>query len=88
VVTGGGISGLAAALFLKRQAGARHYCLLLENHAIFGGEARRNEFLVDGRHLIAHQGRGARGRSTGRRRRRSGWSSGSRGGSWLLWNPR
>lgn len=56
VVVGGGISGLAAALLLKRQAGPRRTCLVLENHRIFGGEARRNEFLVDGQRLIAHQG--------------------------------
>jgi spermidine dehydrogenase len=31
-------------------------CLVLENHPIFGGEAKQNEFLVDGRRLIAHQG--------------------------------
>ncbi len=43
-------------LFFKRQAGANRTCLVLENHAIFGGEARRNEFLVDGQRLIAHQG--------------------------------
>ncbi len=30
--------------------------LVLENHAIFGGEARRNEFEVDGQRLAAHQG--------------------------------
>lgn len=56
VVVGGGISGLAAALFFKRQAGPRRTCLVLENHAIFGGEARRNEFMVDGQRLIAHLG--------------------------------
>jgi spermidine dehydrogenase len=56
VVVGGGISGLAAALFFARQAGPRRTCLVLENHRIFGGEARRNEFLVDGQRLIAHQG--------------------------------
>jgi spermidine dehydrogenase len=56
VVVGGGISGLAAALLFKRQAGPRQTCLVLENHGIFGGEARRNEFLVDKQRLIAHQG--------------------------------
>jgi spermidine dehydrogenase len=56
VVVGGGISGLAAALFFKRRTGGKRACLVLENHAIFGGEARRNEFMVDGQRLIAHQG--------------------------------
>jgi spermidine dehydrogenase len=56
IVVGGGISGLAAALFFKRQYGPRRTCLVLENHAIFGGEARRNEFVVDGQRLISHQG--------------------------------
>ncbi|HME11563.1 MAG TPA: hypothetical protein VKF79_01785, partial [Candidatus Acidoferrum sp.] len=31
-------------------------CLVLENHPIFGGEAKLNEFDVDGKRLIAHQG--------------------------------
>ncbi len=56
VIVGGGISGLAAALFFQRQSGPGSKCLILENHAIFGGEAKQNEFLVDGKRLIAHQG--------------------------------
>ncbi|HXZ30985.1 MAG TPA: FAD/NAD(P)-binding protein [Terriglobales bacterium] len=56
VVVGGGISGLAAALFFQRQAGKDKKCLVLDNHPIFGGEAKRNEFLVDGLLLTAHQG--------------------------------
>jgi len=56
VIVGGGISGLAAALFFQRLAGPGKTCLVLDNHAIFGGEAKRNEFLVDGHRLIAHQG--------------------------------
>jgi spermidine dehydrogenase len=56
VIIGGGISGLAAALFFQRQAGPGMKCLILENHPIFGGEAKQNEFLVDGKRLIAHQG--------------------------------
>ncbi len=59
VVVGGGISGLAAALFLKRDAGPNRTCLLLDNHPIFGGEAKRNEFNVDGKHLMVHQGSAA-----------------------------
>ena len=56
VIVGGGISGLAAALFFQRQARPGAKCLVLENHLIFGGEAKQNEFLVDGRRLVAHQG--------------------------------
>jgi spermidine dehydrogenase len=56
VVVGGGISGLAAALIFQRQAGKGKTCLVLDNHPIFGGEAKRNEFLVDGQRLVAHQG--------------------------------
>jgi spermidine dehydrogenase len=56
VIIGGGISGLAAALFFQRQAGSGMKCLILENHPIFGGEAKQNEFLVEGRRLIVHQG--------------------------------
>jgi spermidine dehydrogenase len=56
VVIGGGISGIAAALFVQRQSGSRANCLILENHPIFGGEAKQNEFLVNGKRLVAHQG--------------------------------
>jgi spermidine dehydrogenase len=56
VVVGGGISGLAAALFFTRQAGNHRKCLVLDNHPIFGGEAKGNEFVVDGHRLLAHQG--------------------------------
>ena len=34
----------------------RRKCLVLDNHPIFGGEAKGNEFLVDGHRLLAHQG--------------------------------
>jgi spermidine dehydrogenase len=62
VVIGGGISGLASALFLQRSAGRPAQpasCLILDNHPIFGGEAKRNEFQVDGQRLTAHQGSAA-----------------------------
>lgn len=55
VIVGGGISGLAAALFFQRQTGGRRTCLVLEDHAMFGGLARRNEFVVNGERLIANQ---------------------------------
>ncbi len=58
VVVGGGISGLAAALhFTRAQAGRT--CLVLDNHPVFGGEAKRNEFEVDGQRLTVHQGSAA-----------------------------
>jgi spermidine dehydrogenase len=53
VVVGGGLSGLAAAVFFQKNNRGR--CLVLDNHPIFGGEAKRNEFLVDGQRLVAHQ---------------------------------
>jgi spermidine dehydrogenase len=56
VVVGGGISGLAAAVIFQRLAGKGKACLVLDNHPIFGGEAKRNEFVVDGHRLMAHQG--------------------------------
>src|SRR4051812_1929706 len=55
VIVGGGISGLAAALHLQRRSPGLK-CLILENHRVFGGEAKRNEFLVDGHRLMAPQG--------------------------------
>jgi spermidine dehydrogenase len=58
VVVGGGISGLAAALFFGRALPGKT-CLILDNHPIFGGEAKRNEFEVDGRRLMVHQGSAA-----------------------------
>jgi len=56
VIVGGGISGLAAALFFTRSAVASATTLILENHPIFGGEAKQNEFEVDGQRLVGHQG--------------------------------
>jgi len=54
VCVGGGISGLAAAVFFQKDKGGS--CLVIDNHPIFGGEAKRNEFRVNGQSLIAHQG--------------------------------
>jgi spermidine dehydrogenase len=59
VVVGGGISGLAAAVFFQREGGPNRTCLVLDNHPIFGGEAKRNEFNVDGQRLMVHQGSAA-----------------------------
>jgi spermidine dehydrogenase len=46
IVVGGGISGLAAAYFYRKMAGAKARILILENHDDFGGHAKRNEFRV------------------------------------------
>ena len=59
VIVGGGISGLSAGLFFQREAKGKRTCLILDNHPIFGGEAKRNEFEIDGQHLTVHQGSAA-----------------------------
>ena len=55
-VVGGGLSGLSAALFFHQRTGANRNCIVLDNAAIFGGVAKRNEFEVDGHRLYAAQG--------------------------------
>jgi spermidine dehydrogenase len=56
IIVGGGISGLAAAYFYRRQAGPQARVLILENHDDFGGHAKRNEFRAGGRVLIGYGG--------------------------------
>jgi spermidine dehydrogenase len=56
VVVGAGISGLAAAYFYRKVAGDKARILILDNHDDFGGHAKRNEFRVGNRTLIAHGG--------------------------------
>ncbi len=56
IVVGGGISGLAAAYFYRKQAGSSARVLILENHDDFGGHARRNEFQVGNRLLLSNGG--------------------------------
>lgn len=56
VIVGGGPAGLGAAYYFNRLAAGRRSCLILDNHGIFGGEAKRNEFIVNGTHLYAPQG--------------------------------
>lgn len=56
VVVGGGISGLAAAWFYRRTHGAQARILILDNHDDFGGHAKRNEFMLDGRLIIGYGG--------------------------------
>jgi spermidine dehydrogenase len=59
VVVGGGISGLAAAYFYRRERGPKAKILVLDNHDDFGGHAKRNEFDVGGRTLLACAGTSA-----------------------------
>ena len=56
VVVGGGFSGTTAAYEFSKHQKPDQTCLVLENHAVFGGEAKQNEFDVDGHRLIAPQG--------------------------------
>ena len=56
VIVGAGISGLAAAYFYRKIAGKTARILILDNHDDFGGHAKRNEFRVGNRTLIAHGG--------------------------------
>jgi spermidine dehydrogenase len=56
IVVGGGMSGLAAAYFFRKKTVPDAKILILDNHDDFGGHARRNEFTVNGRLLIAKGG--------------------------------
>ena len=59
VIVGGGFSGMTAAYEFGKRAGAGRTCLMLDNHPVMGGEAKQNEFIVDGRRLTAPQGSNA-----------------------------
>ena len=56
VIVGGGFSGFGAGYAFKEKTGDRQKCLILDNHAMFGGEAKQNEFMVDGYRLYGPQG--------------------------------
>jgi len=56
IVVGGGISGLSAAYFYRKQYDPNACILIIDNHDDFGGHARRNEFEVAGRTLRGHGG--------------------------------
>jgi spermidine dehydrogenase len=56
VVVGAGISGLAAAYIYRRDVDADARILILDNHDDFGGHAKRNEFTLDNRLLLAFGG--------------------------------
>jgi len=55
IVVGGGFAGLIAAYdFRKARPNGR--CLIIENHPVFGGEAKQNQMQVDGVTLTGPQG--------------------------------
>jgi spermidine dehydrogenase len=55
VVVGAGFAGMSAIYeFKKRKPDGT--CLIMDNHPIFGGEAKQNEFDVDGYRLAGPQG--------------------------------
>ena len=56
VVIGGGFAGLSAARAFLKGAKPGQTCLILENHALAGGEAKRNEFIVNGYKITGPQG--------------------------------
>lgn len=53
LIVGGGLSGLGTAYYFTKAKGKR--CLILENHAMFGGHCKQNEFLVKGERLLGPQ---------------------------------
>ena len=56
VIVGGGFSGIGAAYEFQKTHGSDKKCLIIENHPVFGGEAKQNEFEVDGYKLYGPQG--------------------------------
>ena len=56
VVVGGGIIGLATAWLYRKAVGRDARILVLDNHDDFGGHARRNEFLHEGRTVLGYGG--------------------------------
>ncbi len=55
VIVGGGMAGLGSAHHFNRLNPSGR-ALVLDNHPIFGGEAKRNEFIVNGVHITGPQG--------------------------------
>lgn len=56
VIVGGGVAGLGAALEFAKTRRPGETCLMLDNHPALGGEAKENEFDVNGVRLIGPQG--------------------------------
>jgi len=56
VIVGCGIAGLGAAFEFTKRRKPGQTCLMLDNHPVFGGEAKENEFDVGGVRLLGPQG--------------------------------
>jgi spermidine dehydrogenase len=56
VIVGGGLSGLSAAHFYHKAMGKGQKVLILDNHDDFGGHAKRNEFIVNGKMIVCNGG--------------------------------
>lgn len=56
IIVGAGFAGISAAHAFIDNRNAGQSCLVLDNHPVFGGEAKRNELVVNGRYLYAPQG--------------------------------
>jgi spermidine dehydrogenase len=56
VIVGGGISGLSAGHFFLKSLGRQASVLVLDNHDDFGGHAKRNEFVHQGRLMALNGG--------------------------------
>lgn len=56
VIIGGGFSGIGAAYEFHKKYGSSKKCLIIENHPVYGGEAKQNEFEVDGYKMWGPQG--------------------------------
>lgn len=55
IVLGAGLSGLSGAYYYHKATGGSRRVLMLENHAMFGGHCKQNEFVVSGARLIGPQ---------------------------------
>ncbi len=56
LIVGGGMAGLGAAWEFNEHADESARCLLLDNHPVFGGVSKQNEFMAGGQRLIGPQG--------------------------------
>jgi len=56
IVVGAGISGLSSAYYYLENINKNAKILILDNHDDFGGHAKRNEFIVDGKTLLSYGG--------------------------------